>query len=110
MSERSAEEREAAQRRWAAFTQEAFVRLGPRRFDEMNAQIGQMNDGEISVVWCAGDDCIADVFIKGAVDSTKFKKFSDLLLGDAAPEVVASIVARAHHSYYLNGNGGACSG
>ena len=45
MSERSAEEREAAQRRWAAFTQEAFVRLGPRRFDEMNAQIGQMIRG-----------------------------------------------------------------
>ena len=54
MSERSAEEREAAQRRWAAFTQEAFVRLGPRRFDEMNAQIGLMNDGEISV-----DDLLA---------------------------------------------------
>mmetsp|Transcript_19317 Transcript_19317/g.63116 ORF Transcript_19317/g.63116 Transcript_19317/m.63116 type:complete len:481 (-) Transcript_19317:249-1691(-) len=54
VSERSAEEREAAQRRWAAFTQEAFVRLGPRRFDEMNAQIGQMNDGEISV-----DDLLA---------------------------------------------------
>ena len=27
-----------------------------------------VDDGEISVVWCAGDDCIADVFTK-AVDS-----------------------------------------
>lgn len=46
--ERSAEDLEMAQRRWNAFTQEAFVRLGPRRFDEMKAQVALMNDGEIT--------------------------------------------------------------
>lgn len=37
--ERNPEETETARRRWDAFCQEAFVRLGPRRFDEMKAQV-----------------------------------------------------------------------
>jgi hypothetical protein len=40
-AERSPEEMEVARRRWDAFCQEAFVRLGPRRFDEMKAQVKQ---------------------------------------------------------------------
>ena len=30
------------------FIQEAFVRLGPRRYDELQLQMGFVNDGEIS--------------------------------------------------------------
>ena len=38
-----------------------------------------VDNGEIDVVWCPGDDCIADVYTK-AVDAAKFKRFSSLLL------------------------------
>ena len=34
-------------RRWEAFQQEAFVRLGPRRFDELKNTLSQLDEGAI---------------------------------------------------------------
>ena len=73
--------------------------------------------GEINVVWCPGDDCIADVYTK-AVDTTKFKRFSSLLLGDGPTTIEKALVVNAIHSYHvdhvLNGKsvclGGVCVG
>ena len=76
-----------------------------------------IDEGEISVVWCPGDDCIADVYTK-AVDTAKFKRFSSLLLGDGPTTIEKALVVNAVHSYHvdhvLNGKsvclGGVCVG
>ena len=39
----------AHSRRWEAFQQEAFVRLGPRRFDELKRTMSQLDEGAIKV-------------------------------------------------------------
>ena len=36
-------------RRWEAFQQEAFVRLGPRRFDELKRTMSELDEGAIKV-------------------------------------------------------------
>ena len=69
------------------------------------------------MVWCPGDDCIADVYTK-AVDAAKFKRFSSLLLGDGPTTIEKALVVNAVHSYHvdhvLNGKsvclGGGCVG
>ena len=43
------------------------------------------------MVWCPGDDCIADVYTK-AVDTAKFKRFSSLLLGDGPTTIEKALV------------------
>ena len=53
-----------------------------------------IDDGEVSVVWCPGDDCIADIYTK-SVDATKFRKFSKLLLGDAPQETKTALVTNS---------------
>ena len=76
-----------------------------------------VDNGEIDVVWCPGDDCIADVYTK-AVDTAKFKRFSSLLLGDGPTTIEKALVVNAIHSYHvdhvLNGKsvclGGVCVG
>ena len=76
-----------------------------------------VDNGEIDVVWCPGDDCIADVYTK-AVDTAKFKRFSSLLLGDGPTTIEKALVVNAVHSYHvdhvLNGKsvclGGVCVG
>ena len=76
-----------------------------------------VDNGEIDVVWCPGDDCIADVYTK-AVDTAKFKRFSSLLLGDGPTTIEKALVVNAVHSYHvdhvLNGKsvclGGVCGG
>ena len=57
-----------------------------------------VDNGEINVVWCPGDDCIADVYTK-AVDTAKFKRFSSLLLGDGPTTIEKALVVNAVHSY-----------
>ena len=76
-----------------------------------------VDNGEIDVVWCPGDDCITDVYTK-AVDTAKFKRFSSLLLGDGPTTIEKAPVVNAVHSYHidhvLNGKsvclGGVCVG
>ena len=53
------------------------------------------------MVWCPGDDCIADVYTK-AVDTTKFKRFSSLLLGDGPTTIEKALVVHAIHKYHVN--------
>ena len=60
-----------------------------------------VDNGEIDVVWCPGDDCIADVYTK-AVDTTKFKRFSSLLLGDGPTTIEKALVVHAIHKYHVN--------
>ena len=60
-----------------------------------------VDNGEINVVWCPGDDCIADVYTK-AVDTAKFKRFSSLLLGDGPTTIEKALVVNAVHSYHVD--------
>ena len=55
-------------------------------------------EGEVTVCWCPGDDCIADLFTK-SVDAPKFRKFTRFILGEATQEHKTALVSRAYCTY-----------
>ena len=58
-------------------------------------------EGEVTVCWCPGDDCIADLFTK-SVDAPKFRKFTRFILGEATQEHKTALVSRAYCAYRVS--------
>ena len=55
----------------------------------------------LTVVWCPGDDCIADLFTK-SVDAPKFRKFTRFIPGEATSEHKTALVSRAYCTYRVS--------